>query len=75
MSRRRYVYRVLKLDGGDWIPVRHYQGSTAAWHRAYSLATATPGQRYRVERSEPVEFDTERAVHTEAYCPPSGAAS
>ena len=65
--RKRHVYRIAKADGGEWIPVRHYQSSTAACHRAYALAFATPGAKYRVERSEPVEFADPPAVYSVAY--------
>jgi hypothetical protein len=67
MSRRKYLFRVARQDGDEWVPVRHYQSSGAACHRAYALALAAPDTKFRVERSEPVTFNPSPVIHTLAY--------
>jgi len=64
MSRRKYLFRVARQDDDRWVPVRDYQSSTAARHRACALSVAAPGVSYRVERSGPVTFDAAPAVYT-----------
>ena len=64
MSRRKYLYRVMRQQGEGWVLVRHYQSSAAARRRAYVLALASWGRSFRVERSEPIVFDPTPAVYT-----------
>ena len=65
--RRRYIYRVMRQQGEEWVAVRHYQSRTAALKRADSLATWEPGVRFRIQRSLPVEFEQHPVIVTEVH--------
>jgi len=64
MSRRKYLYRVMRQQGDGWVLVQHYQSSAAARQRAHALALASWGRSFRIERCDPVTFDPTPAVCT-----------
>jgi hypothetical protein len=68
--KRRYVFRVMVQlrSGGDWVAVRHYQDLTAARARACrASALSLPSARFRVDRSELVEFERGDTIHVVGY--------